>query len=209
MSQVDGVERRLAAQRRRDHLGDERVADHRRVVDVEAELGPDPGQRGEDEHGGENDSRVIPAVQWLRVAAAAAPESPHSQPESDERSDSRERVHRPRVEVALVDHAREPHCGTEDRGEGSRCDREPRTDARDRDPCERDRHERDREPGKDEHARGAGFESLTARVVQRPGRKTRVRHEDGQRDECEERPDPYRFQKARAAPLLHFPTSLD
>ena len=79
----------------------------------------------------------------------------------------------------------------------------------DGDPRERNRHERDREARKDERARRAGFEPLAARVVERLGRKARVRHEDGQRDECEERPDPYRFQKARPAPLLHFPTSLD
>src|SRR5215218_7439698 len=74
VSQVDGVQRRLAAERRLDLLRDERVADERGVVDVEAELGPDPGKRGEDEHDGDDDPCVVPAVEGLRVAKTAAPE---------------------------------------------------------------------------------------------------------------------------------------
>ena len=45
--------------------------------------------------------------------------------------------------------------------------------------------------------------------VPRMTRCSRVRDENGLREEHKERPDPDRFRKAGLAPLLHFPASLD
>ena len=144
-----------------------------------------------------------------RVAAPSPCPGRRSEPEREQCADRRDRVDRPRVEVALVDHAREADRRAENRGERRDGDGDSRAKACGRDPREWHGHERDRKAYEDESARGSALETASARVVERPGRKPRVGDKNRDGVECEEAPDSDRFHKPGPAPLLHFAASLD
>ena len=150
---------------------------------VEAGLCREPGQREQEEQHGEHEPDAI-AIGTTDEGDAVATHCCDGQPEREQDAERRQRVDPARVEVVLVDDARNGR----DRAE---CDRQPDEQPR---PAggrrQSDRHERERVVEQDERTAEAGSEvARVVDVVERLGRQARVGDERRGRLEPEQAPD--------------------
>ena len=111
-AEVDGVQRGLRAGAGPDLSAQEEVADHGDVRDVHAQLGKFPRERHEDQDEGRRDTEPVEPLPRVERADAVA-ERPR--PEAYGQRDTRGRhdVDPLRVQVGLVDDARDRHHGAQ------------------------------------------------------------------------------------------------
>jgi hypothetical protein len=171
------------------HRGEALVADRRHLLaheevarEVEAGLGRNPGQGDEEKQCSQHEPKRV-AARVAGEVGAAATSGAHRQPECESDAEGRQHIDPARIEVALVDDAR-------NRGQQAEPDRQPDEQPRPtRERGQRDRRERERIVEEDERAAEAGGEvARLIDVVQRLGREARVGDECRGRLEPEQRP---------------------
>jgi hypothetical protein len=143
------------------------------------------------------------------LADALANQRHEGQRQCDRHAGSRQGIDRASVEVRLVDHP-----GNTDRRAEARRNRRGKSRGTRAKPSRCDRREGDRDDRegmaeKDEHARSAGLDPGSARVVEVLRRQSRIRREGRERDRREERPDDQSLRQPRTALLIRFRASLD
>jgi hypothetical protein len=153
------------------------------AVEVEAELGGEPRDGEQEERDRERGGRGLDPHPLAGEVGREGEEEGERDPRRGER------VHRPRVEVVLVDYARPEHhraeVGRDHRGAERK---RPPAEAIRREGDHRQRRQRDREVQEDERAAEAGFDARAADRVELLRRDPRVRDDDLGGDEAEQRP---------------------
>ena len=166
---------------------------------MEAELGRDPGERHDDGEGRDGDPDGI-ASEPGREGGARVACGPDSQREGEGYADRRDRVHRPGIEVVLIDDA----GNGEHRAERDRRPAEkpgPTWEGVERKESHRDRRARDRREAQlDERAAQPTLEALVGDVVELVEVEDGVDDQDGEHVRGEEGPNSEGLALGRAAP---------
>ena len=194
---------RLLTGRRAELLPEEDRSEEGHIGDGNSEIGGDPGNCREREHEREADTRPVEAAERSGGADAAPGKSRGGEREGEGDAHRSEGIDGPRIEVALVDHARDeyrraqPGCDEPDDCCGP-C-REPVDD----DWQQGDDDETRRKAEVDEEPRRSALEPAAAHVVQSAGGGPPVRREHLEADQRKEGPDDQGLGEAGPAMSAH------
>ena len=169
------------------HAGLEEAAERRDAVEVEAELRCHPRQCDEQRAGGNTDPQSIAGLPAAPCRAGAS----HGRREHDrdQHADRRERIDPLCVEISLVDDARPEHDSAQDEGDECRRLRRAAGQLFEEQGEDRHRNEREREVGEHERATNSAREAAACHVIQLARRQSRIRHDNLDGDNEEQRPD--------------------